>query len=136
VGEVRDAVAQRRRHRDHADVEAGGVGVVVAGPVAPGRQGGGQPVGRYVLHERLAGAELLDPGDVEVDAHHVVPGLDGTHRERQADVPLPDQHHLLDHRSPPLISLLGYNERSGHCGAPRRWQVILHPIRTRTRTGG
>jgi hypothetical protein len=47
--------------------------------------------GPDVAHLRLPGGQPFDAFVVEVEPDDGVTDLDGSHRERQADVPLPDQ---------------------------------------------
>ena len=93
VRQVGQPVAQWRRHADDRDVEPCDVGRVRSRPVA-GRKRPRQFVVGDVAHVRLTCLERLHAFDRRVEADDGEPDLDGTHRDRQADVPLPDHDDL------------------------------------------
>ena len=94
VGQVRGAVAQRGGDRDDRDIEPGERSRARRRHEPTGLQRRGQDLGGDVLDVRLPRREELGALAVDVVADDMVTNLDGAHRQRQADVPLPDDRDL------------------------------------------
>jgi hypothetical protein len=77
VAQVRDAIAQRRRHADGADVEAGGVVVVGRRVVPAGGERGRHPCVADILDVRIPGLQAFDAQLVGVEPND---GESGFHR--------------------------------------------------------
>ncbi len=97
VPEVGDPVAQRRRYRDHRDVEPGARTRLGRRPVRAAVQDRPQLARCDVLDVRLAGRESLDPLLVHVVPDDLVPDPRGANGEREPDVALADDDDPLTH---------------------------------------
>jgi hypothetical protein len=92
VRQVGRAVAQRRRDRDHGDVERPDVSGVAHRAVA-GPQRAAELVVGDVGHVRVAGLQGGGPVGRRLEPDHVEADLDRPHRHGQTDVALPDDEH-------------------------------------------